>query len=364
MRREKKGGRASEGTRRLRSLRWKLTGFTFVLFVSSAVLTIAVFYVILRVFGHKSAVASFAMDPTFVGAVLLCACVLIAGILFAWLSKYFLTPIKQLIHATKEVRQGNFKVSVKTKEKPVSDLEELIHNFNEMTRELDSIELFRNDFINSFSHEFKTPIVSIRGFARELQRGGLSEQERREYAHIIEEEADRLARLSSSILELSKLENQQIVTGKTEFYLDEQIRQSLLLLESEWSAKEIDIQPELEEVKFYSNEEMLSLVWSNLLGNAVKFTPRGGEIRVEMRVLQDWVSVTILDSGIGMTEEVRAHVFEKFYQGDPSHAKKGYGIGLAVANRVVLLCGGRIDVESEIGKGSRFTVMLPIEQAK
>lgn len=364
MKRTRKTRKSSEETRRLFSLRWKLTGFTFVLFVSSALLTIAVFYVILRVFGNNSAIAAFAMDPTFVGAVLLCACVLIAIILFAWLSKYFLTPIKQLIHATKEVRQGNFKVSVKTKEKPVSDLEELIFNFNEMTRELDSIELFRNDFINGFSHEFKTPIVSIRGFARELQHGDLSEEERREYARIIEEEADRLARLSSSILELSKLENQQIVTGKTEFYLDEQIRQSLLLLEPEWSAKEIDILPELEELRFYSNEEMLALVWNNLIGNAVKFTPHGGEIRVEMRIGDGQVSVSVRDSGIGMTEEVRAHIFEKFYQGDPSHAKRGYGIGLAVVRRVVLLCGGEIKVESEIGKGSCFTVTLPIERKK
>ena len=270
--------------------------------------------------------------------------------------------MRKLINATREVRRGNFNVRVTVKEKhPISEMEVLIENFNQMTRELGSIELFRNDFINSFSHEFKTPIVSIRGFARELQRDGISEEQRREYARIIEEESDRLVRLSSNVLELSKLEHQRIVSGHSRFYLDEQIRQCILSFEAEWMQKEIEIQPELEELSFYSNEEMLSLVWRNLIGNAIKFTPKGGLIRVELRVEGATAVVSVTDNGIGMSEDVRAHIFEKFYQGDPSHHKKGYGIGLAIVWRIVKLCRGSITVESEPGKGSAFRVCLPIE---
>ena len=358
-------GRVLRGAngKRLISLRWKLTGFTFLLFFSSAILTVAIYIVLTRLLRSSSLVELLTEDTTLTAVILLSSCVLISIILFALLSRYFLTPIKQLVLATKEVRSGNFKVHIKTKAKPVSDLEELITNFNEMTRELDGIELFRNDFINNFSHEFKTPIVSIRGFARELQREGLSEEQKAQYARIIEEEADRLALLSTNVLELSKLENQQILTGKSHFYLDEQIRQSILLLEPEWSKKEIEILPELEELSFYSNEQMLSLVWNNLIGNAVKFTPKGGEIRVEMRVGEGEVTVLVIDNGQGMSEEVRAHIFEKFFQGDPSRAKRGNGIGLAVVKRVVTLCGGSVEVESEIGQGSTFRVTLPIESA-
>ena len=175
----------------------------------------------------------------------------------------------------------------------------------------------------------------------------------------IEEESDRLARLSSNVLTLSKLENQQIVTGQTEFYLDEQIRQCILTQESDWTAKELEIIPELEPLLYYGNEEMLALIWRNLLGNAIKFTPRGGCIRITMSVGSNDVTVSVEDNGIGMSDAVRTRIFEKFYQGDTSHAHAGYGIGLALVGRVLQLVGGTVQVESEEGKGSRFTVVLP-----
>ena len=241
----------------------------------------------------------------------------------------------------------------------VPELQDLIRNFNEMAEELRGIELFRNDFINNFSHEFKTPIISIRGFAHELRQEGLTDEQRNEYAKIIEEESDRLARLSANVLTLSKLESQQIVTGRTEFYLDEQIRQCILLLESEWSEKELEIVPELELLLYRGNEEMLALVWRNLLSNAIKFTPQGGRIEVRMEVTEQTVTVSVADNGIGMSDEVRARVFEKFYQGDPSHAHAGYGVGLALVKRVVDLMEGSVSVKSREGCGSCFTVKLP-----
>ena len=272
-----------------------------------------------------------------------------------------LRPIKRLIRATHEVKKGNFKVQIEEEPNPETEVGKLVADFNDMVRELDGIELFRNDFVNNFSHEFKTPIVSIRGFARELQREDLSPEQREEYLRIIVEESDRLARLSTNVLELSKLENRQIVSGKTDFYLDEQLRQCILLLEPSWSEKELEILPELEEVRIYANEEILAHIWNNLLSNAIKFTPTGGTVRVTLSADSSHVTVTVEDTGIGMSEEVREHIFEKFYQGDPSHHKKGYGIGLSMAQKAARLSGGEIRVESEVGKGSCFTVVLPRE---
>ena len=163
-------------------------------------------------------------------------------------------------------------------------------------------------------------------------------------------------------MELSKLENLQIVTNKTEFYLDEQLRQCILRQEPVWTEKEIEILPELEPILFYSNEEILSHIWTNLISNALKFTPKGGQVRVTLTADEESVTVSVTDTGIGMTEEVRNHIFEKFYQGDPSHHQKGYGIGLTMVARAVKLCAGRVEVESEPGKGSTFVVILPREK--
>ena len=348
--------------RRMQTIRWKLTMITFLIMLLSCLITVAVYFILIKLLGATPVVIALTVNPVFAAAILLCACGIIATILFAWLSKYYLRPIKKLIHATEEMRNGNFKVRITADTQPLSEMAELIQSFNEMAQELEGIELFRNDFINNFSHELKTPIVSIRGFARELQIEGRNDEQCKEYARIIEEESDRLVRLSSNVLELSRLESQQIVTNQTVFYLDEQIRQSILLLEPEWTAKELEILPDLCELRYYSNEDMLSLVWKNLLSNAIKFTPAGGQIRVEMECSGDRVAVSVIDSGIGMTEEIRAHIFEKFFQGDSSHSRKGYGIGLAVVHRVLKLCRGTIEVQSSPGQGSCFRVVLPIEK--
>ena len=341
--------------------------FVLAVVVLSGLITFSLGFILLSWFGKIPTVAALRLNPYIFMVMLLCACAIISTPLAVYFGKYYLRPIQMLIAATKEVKKGNFDVCVPlpdveeepSKSKKLSEMELLIRNFNEMVQELSGIEMFRNDFINNFSHEFKTPIVSIRGFAKELQQGNLDEVQQREYAKIIEEESDRLAKLSTSVLELSKLENQQIVTDKSEFYLDEQLRQCILFYEETWSKKGIDIIPELDEVRFFGNEEMLLHVWSNLISNAIKFTPVGGSITVGLCEQKDSVTVTVSDTGIGMSDEVKDHIFEKFYQGDKSHAKSGYGIGLTVASRVVNLCHGKIDVESAPNQGSTFTVTLP-----
>jgi len=346
--------------RRRISVPLKLTLFAFLIIVSSCAITGLVYFVLLVIFARMGLQELVTVNPFVVAVILLATCGLIATLLFAWLSRVYLRPMQQLIDATKEVKRGNFEVRVHHRDKhPVTEMEDLVDNFNGMVEELGSIEVFRNDFINNFSHEFKTPIVSIRGFAKEMQIEGVSEEQKLEYARIIEDESDRLARLSSSVLELSRLEHQKIVTNRTEFYLDEQIRQTILLFEKDWSEREIEILPELEECVVYFDEEMLALVWNNLISNAIKFTPDGGVISVRMFLGDQTVTVEVEDNGIGMTEEVRRHVFEKFFQGDPSRGRKGYGIGLAIVSRVVALCHGHVEVESKEDVGSVFRVTLP-----
>ena len=354
---------------RFRTLRWRLTFFVFFIMLAAGTLTMGTFLLVNIVFGFSPVVLALTFNPYFFLLIMLGICTVIATVLVNGFGHYYLRPLNRLIAATKEVPRGNFKVQVKKEKikkgkiyvKPPSEMGALEDSFNEMVRELDGIEMFRNDFINNFSHEFKTPIVSIRGFARELQQQDLSEGQRREYAAIIAEESDRLARLSTSILELSKLENQQILTDKTEFDLAEQLRRSILLFEGAWTEKNIEILPELNEVTLYSSAELTERIWTNLISNAIKFTPEDGTVSVGLSFDEASVTVSVSDSGIGMTEEVREHIFEKFYQGDPSHHRTGYGIGLPMVKRAVALCGGEINVQSEVGRGSTFTVRLPRE---
>ena len=286
---------------------------------------------------------------------------IIGGLIAFFSSRLPLKPINNLINQMNRLAAGDFRARLRfgntLSAHPTA--REISTSFNTMAEELENTELLRTDFINNFSHEFKTPIVSIRGFARELQMGDLTQEQREEYTRIIVEESDRLAKLSTTVLELSRLENQQIVTGQTNFDLDEQIRRCILLLEPQWTEKELEIIPELEPLTIYSNEDITEQIWKNLIGNAVKFTPNGGTVSISMTADTERVCVTIADTGIGMSEETKAHMFEKFYQGDPSHHRMGYGIGLSVVDRAVKLCGGSIEVESEEGRGSRFTVTLP-----
>ncbi len=279
--------------------------------------------------------------------------------LAAGMGRSKLRPMNDLVHAMHAVSQGDFSVRVDAEDVP-GDMGELACSFNDMAAELGSLELFRKDFINNFSHEFKTPIVSIRGFAKQLERDDLTDEQRREYLDIIVTESDRLANMASNVLLLSKLENQTIVTDKTDYRLDEQLRRCVLLLEKQWGEKDLDLDVELEEITWRGNEEMLNHVWVNLLNNAVKFSPRGGTLTVRLSRQGDQAVCTVRDAGPGMDEAARRRVFEKFYQGDTAHATEGNGLGLALVKRIVDLCEGSVEVDSAPGHGSAFTVRLPL----
>lgn len=290
------------------------------------------------------------------------ACIIIGTAFSAVTSKFVLARIKNVQDGMREISKGNFSVRVEDqdrKNKP-SEFGELERAFNKMASDLDGIELFRNDFINNFSHEFKTPIVSIKGFARQLQSESLTDEQRREYVEIISSESDRLAKMSTNILLLTKLENQQIVSEKTVFSLDEQIRNSIILLENLWSAKNIELDLYLpDSIEYTFNEEMLSHVWINLITNAINFTGENGKITITLSQNENSVICSISDNGVGMSKETLERIFEKFYQGDKSHHANGNGIGLNIVKRIIALAAGDIKVDSQLGKGSTFTVILP-----
>ncbi len=343
-----------------RTLRFWFIRSSFTLFAITAAIILLVF-VLLRLI---TVIDEFFANSTFVFTVTVAAsCIVIGTAISVFSSNQILKKLNKISDGMKEISKGNFKVRVKETDRAdtPSEFGELERTFNQMASDLDGLELFRNDFINNFSHEFKTPIVSIRGFARQLQSENLSEETKREYVDIILSESERLSNMSSNILLLTKLENQQIVTEKTRFQLDEQIRKSILLLEKEWSEKDISFElDDLEETEYEFNEEMLSHLWINLISNAIKFTRNGGTITVTAEQRDGIITVSVKDDGIGMSEETKSRIFEKFYQADTSHSGKGNGIGLNIAHRIVTLARGEIQVESKLGEGSEFIVRLPI----
>lgn len=269
-----------------------------------------------------------------------------------------LSPILDFSKAANEIANGNFDIYLNESHR-VNEISDVAHHFNIMVQELRSIETLRSDFVVNVSHEFKTPIAAIEGYATLLQEDNLSKEEHDEYTGMIIDSARQLSTLSGNILKISKLENQEMLTEQTEYRLDEQLRQALLLLERVWAPKQIDLNLELDELHYYGNEELMMQVWLNVLGNAIKFTPEYGEISVSLHLDSPWISVVIADTGIGMPPSVRKHIFEKFYQGDPARSAEGNGLGLPLVARIISLSKGTIEVSSVPGQGSIFTVRLP-----
>ncbi len=346
-------------SKRAKKRQYNLT-INLVLFVFGVMMVVflieSIFMVIMHYFGMFKGMGK---PPFFSILGVLFICVLLGTALTAFFSKTALKPIRKVIEATHKVAKGDF--SVKVDIEGVRELEELSNSFNKMTQELSSIETLRSDFINCFSHEFKTPIVSVRGFAKLLKKGNLSEAEKEEYLDIIITESERLAQLSTNVLNLVKYENIEIITEKEPFRLDEQIRRAILMTEPKWSAKNIEMNVEMYEIIFNGNEDLTQQIWLNLLDNAIKFSNGNGRIDVRLFIWNGKIRFSIKDNGSGMDEQTKEHIFDKFYQGDLSHSKTGNGLGLSITKRIVQLCGGTIDVDSEVNKGSEFIIVLPKE---
>ena len=269
-------------------------------------------------------------------------------------------PVKQITAAAERIMQGDFSARVPPIHGAGTDgFNQIGSAINAMAQELSGTETLRTDFIANVSHELKTPLAVMGNYATMLQRPGITEEERCEYAKSISEAARKLAQLITNILKLNKLENQQIFPQPKEFDLSEQLCECLLVFEDAWEAKNLEIETDIEDdVRIKSDPELLSLVWNNLISNAVKFTPDGGTIGLSLKTEGSSVIVQVRDTGCGMKPEVGQHIFEKFYQGDTSHATQGNGLGLALVKRVVDILSGEIGVQSVYGQGSTFTVRI------
>ena len=270
-------------------------------------------------------------------------------------------PVKRITEATAKMMQGDFSVRINPTAKFATDdsFNEIIDCFNTMASELSGVETLRTDFIANVSHEMKTPLAVMQNYGTLLQAPDLPEEKRIEYAKAITDASRRLADMMTNILKLNRLENQQIYPNLTTFDLGEQLCESLLGYESTWERKNIEIETDIaEDVKVEADAELLSLVWNNLFSNAFKFTDECGKVTLTLTADENWATVKITDTGCGMSAEVGAHIFEKFYQGDTSHATQGNGLGLALVKRVVDIMQGEIGVESAVGVGTTFTVRI------
>lgn len=283
----------------------------------------------------------------------------IGSVITLFVGRLLIRPVENISRAFDELSKGNFSVKVPENER-LREIREMAERFNAMTYDLSHIETLRSDFVVNVSHEFKTPIAAIEGYAALLQNPRLSEERRARYIEKILENSGKLSGLLSSILMLSKLENQETVPDCKEYRLDEQLRRVILGLENKWSEKGIEFDMDLPCVMYRGSEQLLEQVWSNIIDNAVKHSSQGGIIRVNITSTEDTVSVCIADNGEGMSEEIMRHIFEKFYQGDSSRKAEGNGLGLALVKRIVDLCKGNILVKSVPGEGAEFTVVLPV----
>ena len=283
---------------------------------------------------------------------------LIFGILLSiFLSLILMKPINKIKELMKEVGNGN--LNVKVEEKHVMDeIEDMLHYFNVMMNELRATETIQSDFISNVSHEFKTPLNAIDGYATLLSNNDVTEDERKFYVEKILFNVRRMNDLISNILLLSKIDNQSIDYNKSLFSLDEQIRQSILFLEPKWSIKNIDFDVDLDSINYYGNLSLMFHVWNNLIGNAVKFSPNNSTIKLSLSKEDQKIKFVIEDKGPGIKEEDQKHIFNKFYQADSSHKSEGNGLGLSLVKKIIDLANGQILVENLENAGCRFTVIL------
>lgn len=274
-------------------------------------------------------------------------------------TRYIYRYLDKISYAMQKVADGDYTVRLDAeKDQP---FRELYRNFNTMAEELGGVEMLKNDFINGYAHELRTPITSINGFAEMLLNddGTLSREEKRSYLEIIASESRRLADLAGNSLLMSRLDTQKIIPDKKPFSLDEQLRRCSILLSGQWTEKELDMTMDLDEAVYVGDYDLMQHLWINLLTNAVKYTPKGGSITVTLKNEEKFIAVSVADTGKGIPPEDRERIFDKYYQTDKSHSKRGLGLGLAICKRIVQLCNGTLEVESEVGVGSTFTVRLP-----
>jgi len=284
--------------------------------------------------------------------------VVVGGVMTAIISRAFFNPVKNLRQAMDKVANGDFTIQLDTDKSSSGEIKELYAGFNLMTNELKATEILQTDFISNVSHEFKTPINAIEGYSTLLQGCENLDDDQKEYVEKILFNTGRLSSLVSNILLLSKIENQSIQAKREVFSLDEQIRETIVALETAWAPKYIELDVELDSVKYNGNEIMMRHIWSNLIGNAIKFTPENSTVSIRLQNQKDKFIFSVTDQGEGLSDEAQKHLFDKFYQADTSHKSEGNGLGLALVKQILDIDGGDITAENVNGGGCRFTVTL------
>ena len=330
----------------------------------SAMLTLQTFFVVLIVVVIATAIALMyrvaITDMHMIGVLSMLVPIVVLVTLVNFLfTRFIYRYLDKISDAMQKVADGDYTVRLDAeKDQP---FRELYRNFNTMAEELGGVEMLKNDFINGYAHELRTPITSINGFAEMLLNddGTLSREEKRSYLEIIASESRRLADLAGNSLLMSRLDTQKIIPDKKPFSLDEQLRRCSILLSGQWTEKELDMTMDLDEAVYVGDYDIMQHLWINLLTNAVKYTPKGGSITVTLKNEEKFIAVSVADTGKGISPEDRERIFDKYYQTDKSHSKRGLGLGLAICKRIVQLCNGTLEVESEVGVGSTFTVRLP-----
>ena len=327
-----------------------ITAVVFVCFIISAGLTIAIASII-----EYSGEAFDNLDILIYLLIAFAFSSVIGTIIASFFSRAISKEVLNINSAVKKVGAGDFSVRIPDSKSRIWG--NTIHSLNKMIEELNSVTMLRNDFISNFSHEFKTPIVSIKGFAEVLRDNqNLTQEEQREYLNIIIQESTRLSNLSQNTLLLSKLETQGKFLEKEKFSIDEQIRQIVLLLDKEMSKRSLKVNVKLHKINYVASQSLFYHIWMNILSNAVKYAR--SYIKVYSTKKESGFTITIEDDGNGMTLETQKHVFDKYYQGENASSIVGNGLGLSIAKKVIELYGGRIFVESEIGKGTKFIVVF------
>ncbi len=350
-------GKPASNIRFIGKMQVRMVALVVTVLVVTAVILIVTAYLLSQSTSLEKLITGQSEMSTLLGGML--AFTVIGIVVASVLCSFYLRSLKDLKDAMQKVAEGDF--DVKLKVNPKTEVGTLCYDFNKMVADLKKLETFKDEFIVNASHEFKTPLSTIKGYASLISEGSLTEEEVKQYAEYIMDASARLSTLTGNILKLSKLDTQEIIFEQKVFNPAEQIREVILALEKKWTVKNLDFDIDMDEVKISGNPDLIQQVWQNLIDNAVKFSNKDGKITVSLKSDGDRIKVLIADNGIGMDAETILHAFDKFYQGDTSRSKDGNGLGLALVKRIIEISGGTITLSSQKDEGTAFTLYLPVK---
>ncbi|MDD6728201.1 MAG: HAMP domain-containing sensor histidine kinase [Eubacteriales bacterium] len=341
--------------KKLKSIRTLVSLIVFIIVLATTLLSVGIYYI----FVYLGLIPEGTIWSIWLPVIILAVCNLVGGIAHSIISLYFLKPLDNIINALEKFADGDFNVHLEINKRDTKHIRQLKEAVNKTALELESTETMRNDFINIISHEYKTPVASILGYAKILKNSSVSDKDKEEYTDIIIDESKRLSSMTNNILLLTKFENTEIIPDAKPYSLDEQLRSCVQLLSTGWLEKNIEIKGDLAPVTYVGNADLMEHIWINLLDNAIKHTENGGSISVFLSEDKKDITVKIQDTGCGIAQDDIPHVFDTFYQADKNRSAGGNGLGLSIVKRLTDLCKGTVSVESELGKGTTFTVTLP-----